>query len=639
MSWNQLEQELDRSGKEPDESNFSVVKHRILGTMNTVSPNVIYSTTFLGIAQYAFLQYFHQSSLEICNVSFLAPLVINADGLEAHIVVKKEADSLWFIVSSQSSPSRKELDQTSVKFCEGIMYKISANTLPKYRWAEIKKRCAQSQRKTGGPDIIVKTNRASKVMKIGHVFTGPDEILAEVKIAKHFMDESKGKVLHPSLCDWIINIAIQCIEPGVFQPLFYKSLKLYGEMPSSFSIYLTKKDSDPSSGSIAFNIFFIDEFEQIFLAVEDYTVRYQREKLPNLPVSQKTENTAKIRVESNNTKIKEDPDNQRTNQADISQYISNLSWRQMDCFDRCTALLVGGVQNELVNYFKLFLGAHYGYSIDEFIAANDASWNSENEIILDMFGIKRKIIAIGNIAKLHAIIMESIDTYGNVITRFDEYYMFYSPHYFNGHTNHMVVINGYDKKKQRYSIIDHNHILKNNGSEKINFSNFFAPFDIIKNSYRNRRKEDRYCITLDKADHNPFITAAELNQKLIKLLHYLKQSSQSGNDVQIIRDILEKKKEFFDTGNINALYRILGGKELFIETILDYIGMKNTDMGYLSELSKKVISLSNHLINSYLVALYRKRELQPESTIQLMNEIQNYSTQFYHAMLHVLDVF
>lgn len=335
--------------------------------------------------------------------------------------------------------------------------------------------------------------------------------------------------------------------------------------------------------------------------------------------------------------MKENSDNQEIHKKDIIKYVSNLSWRQMNCFDRCLAVLLGNVNHELVNYFKLLLGSRYGFDIAGFMVTHfQQEWSLEKEIYLDIFGIDRKFIKF-DIATIHDIISESIDIYGSAIVRLDEYYLFFSPYYLNTHTNHLTVINGYDKDKQRYSITGSDHIIENYDSEKINFGNFYTLFNIIKDTYTNRPEADWFFSTFDKVDEQKLITPAKLKQILVELLDFLAKNDQAGNDIIIIRDILDKKRELADTENLSSLYRILGGKELLIGTLLDYFVVGSADTTYLRELSNKVISLTNNLINSYLVANYRKKELKVESTLSLIHEIQVYSAKFFQEMRGVFE--
>lgn len=357
------------------------------------------------------------------------------------------------------------------------------------------------------------------------------------------------------------------------------------------------------------------------------------ENKQHLPVQKQAENGA-----ANTPKSKENPESRETGAKDVIKYVSNLSWRQMNCFDRCLALLLGEVNSGLVNYFKLFLGARYGYNIGAFMTANfQREWSLENEMHLDIFGLRRKFIQFDNISNLQEMIMESIDIYGSAIVRLDEYYLYYTPHYRSGHTNHLTVIRGYDRDKQRYSITGSDHIAENYDRDKIQFGNFFTTFGIIQDTYTHRPEAEWFFTTLDQVDDRQILTTAELKPISIKLLDYLAKNAQSGNDIGIIRDILERKRALLDADNLQSLYRILGGKELFLGTLLDYFAMKNADLSYPREFANKVIGLSNDLINSYLMASYRKRELKMESTVNLMNDIQAYSTKFYQEMLPVFD--
>ncbi len=619
------------------ESNFSVISHKVLGVINTFGLNIIYGITYLEIAQYSFLKYFHESFLEICDVSFLSPLVIEGEEMEVQTVVKKEIDSLRFIVSSKSNFGKMESNKGFLRYAKGIMYKIKGVPILKYRLAELKKGCDRPEQKTK-PDFIAKINQTCEFFNIESLLSGTNEILLEVKVSEKFIKEYQGKVLNPSIYDLFLNIAIHCVVPGTFEPLFYKRLRLCGKIVDKFYIYLCKRVSPQNTNIISFDVFYFNELEEAFLTIEDYTVSYKSENNWSLHPEIKTDKTESTSSESNFTEAKYHSSNQNSIEKKIIRSISNLSWRQMNCMDRCATAVIGRAKSKFIDYFKLFLGALSGYSIKEFVIANFYNGRSPQIItVLNMFGFNIHPIKINNLIDIQGIISESIDAFGSLVGRFDEYYLFYSPHYLSGHTDHLTVITGYDKNKQRYSIIDSNHILENNGAERINYSKFFATFETIKSCFTNIPEEERFLFALDKFDDNKMITTEELDRILIRLLYYLKQNNQSGKDIEIIKGILEEKRELFDTDNIDSLYYILGGKELFFETLINYLITRNLNISSQKELSNMIIGLSNSLINNYLIAIYKGGELKRESMIESINDIQDLSIKFFENILTILE--
>ena len=103
---------------------------------------------------------------------------------------------------------------------------------------------------------------------------------------------------------------------------------------------------------------------------------------------------------------------------------------------------------------KGFNLAEIGYSLieppEEYINSDDFTIVDD---VLNQFGLETNSIGLENDKNVCESIIELIDEGKPVMVLFDEYYIFYSNFYKVKHTNHLTVVNGYDKKRKIYILL------------------------------------------------------------------------------------------------------------------------------------------------------------------------------------------
>lgn len=353
-------------------------------------------------------------------------------------------------------------------------------------------------------------------------------------------------------------------------------------------------------------------------------------------------------------------------QNNTSLFLSGLSWRQMNCRDRIIAFLLGYKKASFVNYFKFFLGANRGYNLTgievteaeltkaelanteltqteltqiEVTEANltetdltkPDDWVEEifHNRILNRFGYTITTTRVENPKEVHEKISKLINEGKPVGIWMDEYHIFYTPFYLKSHTGHIAVINGYNKEKRLYSIIDHNHLRINNPSQFIDYGQFYCTYDVLENIYSDMGSEHQFILTLEELPKGHIPETDELQRQVIRILRELVEHEQADRDIQTI---ISNKRGSFDTDSVDALYLQLGGKELMLDTAINYFCQEPEGISHRKELSNKIIQNSNSLVNSYITGLYRGKGIPSEKAEDYIQRIQKDSATLFQEL-------
>lgn len=348
-------------------------------------------------------------------------------------------------------------------------------------------------------------------------------------------------------------------------------------------------------------------------------------------------------------------------QNNTSLFLSGLSWRQMNCRDRIIAFLLGYKKASFVNYFKFFLGANRGYNLTgievteaeitkaelanteltqiEVTEANltetdltkPDDWVEEifHNRILNRFGYTITTTRVENPKEVHEKISKLIDEGKPVGIWMDEYHIFYTPFYLKSHTGHIAVINGYNRENRLYSIIDHNHLRINNPSQFIDYGQFYCTYDVLENIYSDMGSEHQFILTLEELPKGHIPETDELQRQVIRILRELVEHEQADRDIQTI---ISNKRGSFDTDSVDALYLQLGGKELMLDTAINYFCQEPEGISHRKELSNKIIQNSNILVNSYITGLYRGKGIPSEKAEDYIQRIQKDSATLFQEL-------
>lgn len=253
------------------ETVYSVDKHWVLKEHRVAGSCVVPGTTYLELAREIGNQYYRGAAIELKNVLFLSPLIVNGDEHRTvQTIVRNKVDFIEFEVVSREAESKNW-----IKHAEGVIYKNIENTRPsEYALSEIIKtlgevkiidyRNIETDGVDGGPRF--------KNMK--KIYIGTNEALACLELPEAYAGDLKNYLLHPALMDSAVNMANHSIGNGLYLPLSFKKIKIWGATPAVIYSYLRKRSVDvENSETAAFDVTILDEAGKVLVEIEGFTIK------------------------------------------------------------------------------------------------------------------------------------------------------------------------------------------------------------------------------------------------------------------------------------------------------------------------------------------------------------------------------
>ncbi|MDG7131017.1 hypothetical protein OVO36_07650 [Streptococcus pneumoniae] len=219
---------------------------------------------------------------------------------------------------------------------------------------------------------------------------------------------------------------------------------------------------------------------------------------------------------------------------------------------------------------------------------NEYDFEREMHILRNFFCIESEKINFSDEYVLTEFIVKNINKYGSVFVPINLKEIYYSAYYKEQDWPHLFLINGYDKEKELFYVIDATQIY----SDILTEQNFCITFEILERAYKsyfhqtilNKEKEYIFVVTTVVNE----LTETEIFHETFKYL--FNQSSISSRELEIVYKILTnrdftllanlknitKKKKLFFTIFFEKLrvYELISNKELLylsrtVETILE----------------------------------------------------------------------
>jgi len=253
---------------------FSVDKHWVLNEHKVNGSYVVPGTTYLEIVMEICRRKFGDKVIKLENVVFVSPLIVEESEVrEAQSIIINKGQFCEFIITS-----RLESNQIWVKHAEGQITTEDIGTIPQMNIDELKQICSEK---------IVKPESVNKgIVEVGprwdnikEIYIGDKQLLACLELPEKFKTDIQQYIIHPSMMDCAVNIAIRGVGKGLYLPWSYKSLKIYGSMEGEIYSYIKSKNKNIENAETAtFDILLMNQDKKVFLEVEDYVIKMVHEK-------------------------------------------------------------------------------------------------------------------------------------------------------------------------------------------------------------------------------------------------------------------------------------------------------------------------------------------------------------------------
>jgi len=260
-------------------TDFNIDKQWILSEHKILGNSTIPGTAHLEMVREACKKYYNNDHIDIRNVIFLMPLVINeSESKEVHLILRKESGYMEFTIASSTDSDSENSSQDWLVHTEGRVYRISEDYDSKISLDDLKRKCPLSidmssrtkmQNFTFGP----------RWSNISNIHAGEqNEALLTMELPEAYLKDVDRHSLHPALLDNAVNGMAQFIKDsgigGMFLPLSYKSIRIYENLPSRFYSYVRRIGRDVANTETkTYNITLIDLSGKVIADINEYTIK------------------------------------------------------------------------------------------------------------------------------------------------------------------------------------------------------------------------------------------------------------------------------------------------------------------------------------------------------------------------------
>lgn len=237
--------------------------------------SIVPGVAYLEIASELASRYY-EGNIELTDVLFLTPIVVKEnEDREIHFLVQKEKEYLQLTVTSQDCEEDGTLKDSWTIHTQVKMVPLSEPNHITHSPMQIRQRPDMHQ-------LIVENDSFSnnrvrfgpRWLNVDYVARAEKDVFAELRIPQQCQNDLILYKLHPGMLDNAVNAATQTFGDGLYLPLSYKSVKIYGSMPSLFYTHIRKKDKDSKSlETLSFDISLFDENGNAFAEIKEYTIK------------------------------------------------------------------------------------------------------------------------------------------------------------------------------------------------------------------------------------------------------------------------------------------------------------------------------------------------------------------------------
>ncbi|MCX7922792.1 MAG: SDR family NAD(P)-dependent oxidoreductase [Clostridia bacterium] len=256
---------------------FQVDRHWVLSDHVILGSYTIPGTTYLEMARELGSRIYSGSIVELRNILYLSPLVVNeSETREAHTIVKKKKDYCEFIVASRMTREEPEAEEIWIKHAEGEIHCIEMEAQPQYDLDQLKAKCERKglEEYGGITNHSIEFGAHWTEIKLSELYTASNESLIGFEFPDRFESELKEYVLHPSLMDATVTIGGALTGNNLYLPLSYRKIRTYGPIPKKLYSYISVKDVvKEGMETVPFDVSLLDENGKVMVDIENFVLK------------------------------------------------------------------------------------------------------------------------------------------------------------------------------------------------------------------------------------------------------------------------------------------------------------------------------------------------------------------------------
>ncbi len=245
---------------------FSVKRHWVLNEHRVIGIYAVPGTAYVEITRKIAERYYGDDNLIIKALIFISPLVVDADNeVEAQIILNKRDGYKEFSIVSKSGSNGDW-----IKHVEGTFTNFSTKESPKLDIIALKDRMPNIK----GIEHYKNSDRGPRFNSMQKIYTNGEELLAYMELPQAYQKDMDEYKIHPALLDCAVILTKEFLEGEFYLPLSYENLRVYGNMPDRFYSHMSiKRKEGDSRETISFNLSLADESGNVFMEIENYTVK------------------------------------------------------------------------------------------------------------------------------------------------------------------------------------------------------------------------------------------------------------------------------------------------------------------------------------------------------------------------------
>jgi NADPH:quinone reductase-like Zn-dependent oxidoreductase/acyl carrier protein len=230
-------------------------------------------TAYLEMAVAAISHQLENQNFELFDVTFLTPLVVDADEeKQVRTIVKQLAEGFEFIIISQSHINSDQW----IEHARGEIIYTQAEPAPKHDLEALLVRCNQQelffteQKPKTQLQLIELGPRWQNLKKVTF---GTNQELLILELPEEFAADLDSYLLHPAMLDLATGFLVGKAEDA-YLPFSYKRLIFKGSLPKKIYSYIrTAENHQGQTTTLSFDITIMDEQGTELVEIEEYTLR------------------------------------------------------------------------------------------------------------------------------------------------------------------------------------------------------------------------------------------------------------------------------------------------------------------------------------------------------------------------------
>ncbi|MEO0537755.1 MAG: SDR family NAD(P)-dependent oxidoreductase [Cyanobacteria bacterium P01_A01_bin.123] len=288
-------------------SKLQVNQNWVLDEHRLMEQATLPGTAYLEMVRAAGADYTQQTLLEIREIYFLKPLIVEeSEEKEVRTILQDQGEIVEFVVMSQSPSESKGW----IEHARGKIANLKSEYVEPVSIDDLEAKCNQQiitfskQQLQIPPEVLKLGERWNNLQWIKQ---GKNQALACLELPEAYANDLNLYQLHPALLDMataFFNLGFQ-EETSVYLPFCYKRLQVRGELPQRVYSYIQVLEGSEVSGeTLKFNITIFNEAGRKLVESEEYTLRrinpgnVDRGKADKASADQRT--TQKLSVPSEN---------------------------------------------------------------------------------------------------------------------------------------------------------------------------------------------------------------------------------------------------------------------------------------------------------------------------------------------------